>query len=145
VFKAIVLAAIAARSGGVPALESMPSTRAWIAFWASVDVVATLGAVDVKRLVAAHDLQARNRLAGALGEDALFGVDGALAALVPSLQREVDAATGTVDAVAKALAPLVPGIVAPGPDAAAVVGTRADGLPVYAWLAARLAVEAVAR
>lgn len=146
VLKALAIGWFSARTGGAEVFRALPSGRALVAWWAAADVALPLGGGDLGTLLAGHRATQASRLASMVGEEAFAGTVAALEALQPTLQKVVDAATKRSDALLRALAPFVPGLVADGAGADEEVGARADRMPVYKWLAARLAVEhAIAR
>ncbi|MEQ1502950.1 MAG: hypothetical protein ABMB14_12005 [Myxococcota bacterium] len=123
------------------ALRSLPSGRALIAVWAAVDVALPLQGADVARLVADRGPAQGARLVSLAGEDAMDGVTTVLGGLGPVLQQAVDIAAGRIAALAEALAPFVPGLIATAEGAAEQIAVQSDRLPMYKWLAARLAAE----
>lgn len=150
VLKALAIAAFARRLGGdgpaerVERLLALPSGRALVATWGAVDVALPLGPTEVAGLLAAHPQQV-GRLAAIAGEEALDGVSATMPALLGALQGAVDAAVARSEALALALAPYVPGLVATADGAGAAIARQTDRLPIYKWMAARIAVEDAVR
>jgi hypothetical protein len=148
--KALALASFARRvSAGEPAgkpadrarVMELPSGRLMALVWACVDVALPLGGTDVVRMVALHQATAASRLAALGGEQALDGAMTTWSAIAPPLQELVDRASSRTDALAAALAPFVPGLIAKLDGAAERIAAQSDRMPIYKWLAARLAAE----
>ncbi|MEQ1567463.1 MAG: hypothetical protein ABMA64_17605 [Myxococcota bacterium] len=150
VLKAWAMAAIARRLGGadpaarVARLLELPSGKAMVVVWAAVDVVLPLGGVHLDTVFAQHRVATASRLAALAGEEALDGTSAVLAALTPALQAQVDRTVPLSGAIAHALAPFVPGLV-PQSGAEQTIAVRSDRLPLYKWLAARIAAEHAVR
>jgi hypothetical protein len=145
--KALALAAFAKRvSPGEPAARArafmgFPSGRLMAVVWATVDVALPLGGTDVVRMVTLHQATSASRLAALGGEQALDGAMTTWGSLAPHLQELVDRAASRTDALATALAPFVPGLIARLDGAAERIAAQSDRMPIYKWLAARLAAE----
>lgn len=136
--KLLAIAAIARTCGG---LKRLPSGRALVAVWAAVDVALPLGGTDVARMMATHRGTQAIRLSALLPPEVCTGLDPVVDGLIPIGQRQVDAAVARVDGIAAALAPFVPGLLASSEGAAERIALQTDRLPVYKWLAARIAAE----
>lgn len=135
-------------SARVEGFRSFPAGRALLATWAAVDVVLPLGPTDVGRMVAAHRTAAATRWVAIGGEHAMDGIGAVSDAIAPTLQKVVDAAAKRSDHLASVLAPFVPGLIpaaqdrsAPPPGASEQIAVQSDRMPIYKWLAARLAAE----
>ena len=148
--KALALGAMAWRAGAQPgadaasraaAFAALPSGSLLMRVWSAVDVVLPLGGTDVARMVALHQAQEASRLAALGGEAALEGALSTWAALAPLIQPMVDEAAARSEAIAVALAPFVPGLLARGEGASERIALQSDRMPIYKWLAARLAAE----
>lgn len=152
VLKALGLAWFAHATGsGDPAarvegFRSLPAGRSLLAIWAAVDVALPLGGTDVARMVSLHRTTEATRWVAIGGEQAMDGIGPIWDALLPTLQKVVDTAAKRTDPIALVLAPFVPGLV-PGdgttapPGAAEQIAVQSDRMPIYKWLAARLAAE----
>jgi hypothetical protein len=147
ILKALALGWWAWRTGAGTAEERAevfrvrPAGRALVAWWAAIDVALPLAGGDLEALIAARGSQQLSRLAALAGEHSIEGALPATRALVPTLQRVVDLATRRSEALAMAAAPYVPGLLARADGAEEAVGARADRMPAYKLLAARLAAE----
>jgi hypothetical protein len=148
--KALALASFARRVSPATATDpaararaflELPSGRLMGMLWATVDVALPLGGTDVARMVALHQATSASRLASLGGEQALDGAVPTWGALAPLLQELVDRAAPRTDALAAALAPFVPGLIARLDGAAERIAAQSDRMPIYKWLAARLAAE----
>jgi hypothetical protein len=146
VLKALALAGLASRVGTgdpparVAAFRALPAGEVLLLTWAAVDVILPLGQTDLARLFPSQAEQA-SRLASVGGEALLEGVVPVLRELVGPMQQVVDALADRSEAAARALAPFVPGLVAGEAGAGERIALQSDRLPIYKWLAARLATE----
>lgn len=141
--KLLVLGWLASVTRG---LVPLPSGAALLRVWAAVDVALPLGGADLSRMLGEQRSAAAIRLVALCGEEGMEGMHTGTDGLLAAAQREVDAAAARTEALALALAPFVPGLMASDRDAAARIALGADRLPLYKWLTARIAAEhAVAR
>ena len=132
----------------VEAFRSLPAGRALLATWATVDVC--LPARRRRRGPDDHHPPhgLHHPVVPIAGEHAMDGIGAVSDALAPVLQKVVDTAAKHPEPLAELLAPFVPGLIAASPDrvtppprADEQVATGSDRMPIYKWLAARLAAE----
>ncbi|MEZ4238771.1 MAG: hypothetical protein R3F59_21990 [Myxococcota bacterium] len=123
------------------ALLDLHAGRTALLCWAAVDVVLPLGGADVPWMLEEHREQQTIRLVSLCGEAGMDRVRGGVDAVLPRAAEAVARAAPHADALALALAPFVPGLLASGDDAAANVALQGDRLPLYKWLATRIAAE----
>ncbi len=151
VLKALGLGWVAWRTGAgsvearVERLLGTPSGVAWAAVWACVEVVLPLGGADLRHLFNEHGSNQANRLASLADPISLEGAQPALSALAMPLQAHVDALVPRAADLTEALAPLVPGLIASRVGAEEEVAHRADRMPLYQMLGARIAAEHAAQ
>lgn len=146
--KALAIGAIARRISGssepgarARALTALPSGQLMLAVWAALDVALPLGGTDVAKMVSIHQAAESSRLATVGGEHALDGAVPSWAALAEIAQPLVDAAASRTEVIARSLAPFVPGLISRSEGAAERVAVQSDRMPIYKWLAARVAAE----
>ncbi|MBX2799393.1 MAG: hypothetical protein KTR31_17085 [Myxococcales bacterium] len=139
--KAAALGWFASRCGGASSFVELPAGRSMLAWWAAVEVALPLGERRVEALLAERSQGQMNRLAALVGDHTLQGAYPAMRALTPMLQKVVDLACGRSEDLVVATAPFVLGLVDHTPSAPLDVAARADRMPVWTLLAARLAAE----
>jgi hypothetical protein len=130
----------------VEAFRALPAGRSLLALWATVDVALPLGGTDVARMVSQHRDTETIRWVAIGGERAVDGIVPIWEALVPTLQKVVDTAAKRTESLAAVLAPFVPGLIptdggATPAGASEQIALQSDRMPIYKWLAARLAAE----
>ncbi|HHO53795.1 MAG TPA: hypothetical protein ENK18_23710 [Deltaproteobacteria bacterium] len=144
VLKALSLGWFASRCGGAPAFARIPAGQAMIAWWAAIEIVLPLGATEPGALLAERGVAQLSRLAALVGEQELVQVMPTTQALIPALAEAVSGAAAHAEALVQASAPFVPGLLASPKGADEAVAARADRMPVFNLLAARLAAELAA-
>lgn len=144
VLKALALGWFAARCGGVEAFTQLGAGQAMITWWASVELVLPLRTTEIEPMLAQRGVAQLSRLAALVGEQELTEVRPMTLALLPSLQRAAQLCSEHVEALVRASAPFVPGLLASPDGADEAVASRADRMPVFKLLSARLAAERAA-
>lgn len=120
-----------ARTG--PQRMAHPAFRTLVAWWAAADVALPLPSGDVAEWHRRRHVDLQSQLASVVSEAGLGGLAVAWEQLQPELSEAVARARGARAELAEALAPHVPGLVAPGDGAASHVAVGADRLPAY-WV-----------
>ena len=128
-------------TGDDASLAGLPSGPAAIALWAAVDVALPLGGADVAGMLEQQRERQSIQLVALCGEAGMDRVTAGVQAILDDAQRAVDDAAAHTEALALALAPFVPGLLASGDGAARQIALQTDRLPLYKWITARIAAE----
>ena len=134
----------------IEVVQSLPAGRTLLVYYGAVEValpfVVEVNADDshhfVTQLLQKHSAGPLAKLAPAIGQEGLKGAQGALGEMLGLLDKVVDHTIQHVDAIAGHATQILPKSFGKG-DAAELVATGADALPVYQWLVARLIVESL--
>lgn len=150
VLKALALAYMAWKSGDVAAFSRLPAGRALLTWYAAMELAlpfadnaATSGGDLFSDLLGKHGASQLQRFSGLMGARGTGGVQGALAGLTGPITAAFQAVVPHARTIADTAGKYLPGALSTADTAAGVLSSAADMMPVYRYLGARLAAEAV--
>ena len=150
VLKAFALAYMAWKSGNVAGFPQLPAGRALLTWYAAMELAlpfadnaATRGGDLLGGLLGSHGPAQLQRFTGLLGGRSADGVQSALQTLTGPINATLQAVLPHARSLATSASAYVPSALATADAAAGVLAAAVDVMPVYRYLGARLAAEAV--
>ncbi len=152
VLKAIALAYLAwkATPASIAKFPQFPAGRALLTWYAAIEIAlpfadnaAVAGGSFFSNLLDKHGADQMKRFSGLLGGKAGEGVPGALAALTGPINATLQSVQPHAQKIAATAKQYLPSAMSAADVSAGVLATAADVMPVYRYLGARLAAEAV--